>query len=449
MKERVFIKFPAPWAEHLPEHLQEWCGVPLLLKKALYGYTYSGKFLFEEQAEFFKQQGLRQTAMPALWVRHFEPDGILMVLHHSDDLLAASYPDIHHHNFIEELKKRFSVEHQPIADWYLQARIRRDKHGNIYLDQQRYSKAIVNRYLGTFNSTPTPEEKKKYLNPQLTALKWTKADNSTDFEKLRMLEQEYNFRFIEAVGSLNYLSNSFFRGIFTTQKGCKHMRIPGRVHFKALLHFLHHIRCHPPGAMVYYHRVEQSPLAKLVRSAGHSNVDLSLVWFTDSSHGDCDDQQSTGCHLGMVQGGLMDYSSFVPGPIPGSSAKSESNALCVGVMAAAYARQVYCNIVYNNAARPLTVPVFIDSSAAEAMNKNDKDTNRTKHIERRWLIHRMHRQLGWIQLYHVNGDNYNIADIGTKASAKGESYKISIIEHPVTDDTIAPLTDYNGTIEEG
>jgi hypothetical protein len=31
----------------------------------------------------------------------------------------------------------------------------------------------------------------------------------------------------------------------------------------------------------------------------------------------------------------------------------------------------------------------------------------------------------------------------------GKQYKISIIEHPVTDDTIAPLTDYNGTIEEG
>jgi hypothetical protein len=97
--------------------------------------------------------------------------------------------------------------------------------------------------------------------------------------------------------------------------------------------------------MVYYHTISHSPLAKLIRSAGYDNIDPSLIWFTDSSHGDCDEHRSTGCHVGMIQGGLIDFSSFVPLPIPQSTAESESNALCVGVMAASYARQVYCDIV--------------------------------------------------------------------------------------------------------
>jgi hypothetical protein len=444
-KERVFMKFPTLCAEHLPEHLQELCSIPLLLKKALYGFTYSGKVLFEEQEELFKQQGQRQTEMPALWVQYFEPDGILMVLHHSDDLQAASDPDTHHLNFIEALKNQFSVENQQQAGWYLQARTHQEEHGNTFLNQQRYSKDIISRYLGPFYSTLTPEEKKKYLNPQTTILKQTKTDNSPDIEQSRMLEQEHHFRFIEAVESLNYSPSSFFRGIFTTRKGCKHICLPGRLHYNTLLHFLNHIRRQTPGAMAHYHSVEQTPFAKL---AGNPNVDLSIVWFTDTSLGDCDDQWSTGCHLGLIQGSLVDYSSLTPGHIPGSSAESESKALHAGVMVATYAPQVYCNIVYNNAARPLKEPVFIDSSADEAMNKNDKDANRIRHIERRWLKYRMHRQLGWIQLDHVKGNNYNAADIGIKANAKGKRYKISIIEHSVTEETIAPLTG-NGTIEEG
>jgi hypothetical protein len=42
MKEKVYIKFPIEWSELLLDTLQHYCGVPLQLKKALYGYTYSG-----------------------------------------------------------------------------------------------------------------------------------------------------------------------------------------------------------------------------------------------------------------------------------------------------------------------------------------------------------------------------------------------------------------------
>jgi hypothetical protein len=72
------------------------------------------------------------------------------------------------------------------------------------------------------------------------------------------------------------------------------------------------------------------------------------------------------------------------------------------------------------------------------MNRNDRCTARTKHIERRWLYHRFLRQQGVISLHHVNGDRCNLADIGTKCGAAEEDFKLSIMEVPVTDKSIEP-----------
>lgn len=62
MRERVFVKFPALWAKVLPERFQPYVNRPLPMLKALYGFNYSGKFLFEEQAEFFDKQELKPCA---------------------------------------------------------------------------------------------------------------------------------------------------------------------------------------------------------------------------------------------------------------------------------------------------------------------------------------------------------------------------------------------------
>jgi hypothetical protein len=127
MKERVFIRLPAFWAEHLPENFHKYCGVPLRLLKALYGYTYSGKFLYEEQAEFFSLYGLRQTVIPALWVMAFGNNHRLLVLHYSDDILSACTADKVHRDFIQALQTHLKIEHQPRASWYCRAVSRRTR----------------------------------------------------------------------------------------------------------------------------------------------------------------------------------------------------------------------------------------------------------------------------------------------------------------------------------
>jgi Reverse transcriptase (RNA-dependent DNA polymerase) len=116
MKENVFIKFPLYWAEFLPDNMRQYCGVPLRLKRALYGYTYSGKRLYEDQEQFLIQQGLTQSPLLGLWYKHLPNNGILLVLLFADDFLCASTSSKAHFDFIEALKARFEVEHKPRAD---------------------------------------------------------------------------------------------------------------------------------------------------------------------------------------------------------------------------------------------------------------------------------------------------------------------------------------------
>jgi len=439
MRERVFALIPDHWKELLPEELHSWCGWPLLMLKALYGYTFSGKFLYEEQADFLQSQGFRETMIVALWKKTFEDGSIILVLQYSDDFLAAGTATKHMEDFKKALSERFDVNISPRADWYLQARIRQDADGNIILDQQRYSKSIVRRYIPNAAVDPTPDDIRRYRSPLPGDFKWTKSDNSTNAKEVASLEKEYGFRFIEVVGSLNYLANTATEELFAIRKACRHMNLPGRQHFRAILHLLHHLRCHPVNALVFYKDWSKSPVYKMLTQDLRMEIqDGTILWFTDASHADCDESRSTCCYVGFFQGGVVDMQSFVPQPVPHSTAESETMALAVGTMACSYVRMGIADILFDDPDRPWTIPVMSDSSAAIAMNNNSRPTRRSRHIDRRWFYARSEVAAGRIILNHVGAD-YSLADTGTKnLTAEESAYKLSLMELPVTDHALGP-----------
>ena len=77
--------FWRPYGVQQPEHIHKWIGCPLLLLKALYGYNYSGKFLYQDQAKFLIEQGMVQI-MPGFWIKHLPNDKIHMFLHYVNDI---------------------------------------------------------------------------------------------------------------------------------------------------------------------------------------------------------------------------------------------------------------------------------------------------------------------------------------------------------------------------
>jgi hypothetical protein len=430
VQDRVFVKFPQFWAKFLTPDLAAYCGVPCRLLKGLYGYFLSGKLFWQEQADFFISFGLKALdSAPALW-RMTTPDGhVLLVLQYSDDLLHACTSNALKTKFHDALHQRFDCVTQPHAHWYLQARISQDADFNITLDQQRYSKAIVTRYIPSASAEPSDEDCTKFASPLPFDFKWTSSDNSKTASDVEQLEREFGFKTRQVIGSFNFLGNTAYEELFAIRKACKHMHLPGRPHFKAILHLLHHIRCHPPQALKYYSDASKSPLAGLLREAALSQLDPSFILFTDSSWGDCDELLSTGCYVIFYQGGIVDMNSFVPSIIAQSSAESESNVMCVGAMAAANARMMIMELRTGDSGASYTVPMLVDSTAAIAINSNDKDTKRTRHIERRWLYTRSQRRCGHLSIHHVSGDDYQIADLGTKnVPASKANDKLAIVE---------------------
>ena len=90
---------------------------------------------------------------------------------------------------------------------------------------------------------------------------------------------------------------------------------------------------------------------------------------------------------------------------------------------------VYCDVVFDDSTQGLTVPIFVDNTAAIQMQESDRETRRTKHIDRRWWYAKQQYSAGYLKPLHLPGDEYQIADLGTKAvSSDDASYKLSIIE---------------------
>ena len=263
---------------------------------------------------------------------------------------------------------------------------------------------------------------KKYRSPLPRDFKWTKADNSASKEDVRNLESEYGFRYIEVVGAFNWLAYTCYEEIFAIRRLCRFISKPGRPHFQAALHLMHHFRCHPPRPLIFYKNLDEAPVTKMLREVpGFDGFDPTFVVFADSAHADSDNGRSTACDLQVYQGGLIDHISWIPHPVPMSTAESENNCYSAAVMRMKYTKKAICQILFMDKDAPLTVPVCVDSSAAVSMNVSENPTRRTRHVESRYWYTRAAIQEGHAALVKVQGDAQQPADVGTKNLRDRES----------------------------
>ena len=307
------------------------------------------------------------------------------------------------------------------------------------MDQQRYSKSIVQRYLPNADVTPSEKDLWRYRSPLPHGFKWTKEDNSKSMAEVKALEDEYSFRVIEVVGSLNYLANTAVEELFAIRKACKHMNLPGRPHFKAILHLLHHLRCYPAQGLIFYRDWKQSPVYKmLTEELGIPISDGTLIWMSDSSHADCDEGRSTGGYFGIFQGGVVTMNSFVPQPIPHSTAESETMGIGMGALSCSYTRKAIADLLFDDPDRPWTIPFLSDSQAAIAMNKSERPTKRNKHIDRQYFYGRNEKLAGNLEFLYIDTDHC-LPDVVTKALVYEQaSSKLKYLQYPVSDHAIGP-----------
>ena len=335
--------------------------------------------------------------------------------------------------------QRFDIECKPRADWYLQTRLQQDKDKNVSLDQTRYSKSMIQRFLPALaNQEPTKSEMKKYQSPMKLNVSLTKDDNSKSKEEVKQLEEEFGFKYLELIGCFNWLSYTCYEEIFCIRRLCRFMNLPGRPHFLTALHLLHHFRCHPPKPLIFYHDHMTSPVMQMLQNNPNYQDLLSTteghVVFADSSHADAGEGRSTACQLQVYQGGIVYHASWVPDPVAMSSAESENNCYSVAIMKGKYISRVL-NFVRNGNERPFsllsTIPICVDNNAAITMNESDNITRRVRHVESRYWYGRQAVQAGEVKFIKVSGQTEQPADIGTKNMQEKDARKyLDLFEAP-------------------
>ena len=415
---RVITILPGEWKEFFPD-LAEYFGVPLLILKSLYGQTQSMKNFDIRQSEWLVQSyGFERCPSEESIYHYHKGDHFIYMNNVVDDQLYFSNYDPLRQDFENALKNEFLVEFMGQANWYLQARIQQLANYSIVLDQSRYMALISSRFLPEFpTNNITSEDKARYTSPLPQSFVPSKQDQSKTYSEVKDLEAKYGFQYSSAVGMLIFLMNTTITLQYGIRKLARFNAMPGKPHYKALIHLMHHIRTHRTKfGLKFYSPDDTPPVYTLLRQL-YPKFDPSSVpflLFTDSSWQDCPDtSRSTGAYVLYLFGSLIDGASFVPTPIAMSSAESEYNAHAFALTAAIHAKQIYNNLMGYHPDTPLTLHTFIDSSSALAMMNSDQVTRKARHIERRIHFVRQARAQGIFIPHKIPGEQ-NPADIGTK-----------------------------------
>jgi hypothetical protein len=322
--------------------------------------------------------------------------------------------------FETKLSERFNLELKGQAHWYLASRITQLASHDIILDQTRYCKAIIKKYL---DSVGCKNVSRKHTIPLPCDFVPTSEDCSESEEKAAILVEEYKLDYASCIGSLIYLSQTRTDIIFAVNKLARYMRRPGKAHFDALAHLLRYLRDNNNYGVRFFSDYSSSPLYQHLNSHGLP-TDQLLVSMSDSSwNDDVDTGRSTGCFLIFYMGGVVDHSSNIPDPVALSSAEAEYNQACIATMALMHISMAVNNLELLEEDTQWTgISLILDSSSAIAIGSSFKDTKHTRHIMRRYHFVQSMLEKGFIILFWINTKG-QLADIGTKILGT-ESYSV-------------------------
>ena len=202
---------------------------------------------------------------------------------------------------------------------------------------------------------------KKYAVPLPSTFIPSKQDCSKNEQEVNQLSDQYGIDYSSAAGSLIYLIKTYIHQQFAVMKLAKFSRLPGKVHFEAMIHLLHHLRVCPCKGLKFCSKLEESPSYSLLLE-NELPLDKPLLTFSDSSLQDCPDtRRSTGSFVIFYHGGVVDASSSVPTPVALSSAEAEYNACCNACMATAHVRMLLMELDGKDPDTKYATPMILDS----------------------------------------------------------------------------------------
>ena len=128
---------------------------------------------------------------------------------------------------------------------------------------------ISSRFVPQYPTTNiTTEDKAKYTSPLPASFVPSKKKQSKNFLEAKELEKGFGFQYSSAVGMLIYLMNTAMTLQYAIRKLAKFNTLPGRQHYKALIHLLHHVRTHRTDfSLKFYSPNDHPPVYSLVKHA--------------------------------------------------------------------------------------------------------------------------------------------------------------------------------------
>jgi len=401
-------------ADICPEY-SEWCGVPLRLRRSIYGMTHSGKWWFLELLQWLISEAIgfsQSETDPTIFTRKEDDGSFTHFMVYVDDSLyfnSLTNADKYIKIFENELSGRFRVEFQGQAHWFLSMRLGRDASGNITIDQSRYALNIVNKYLGNHS---TDKAINRPLPHDFVA---TKADCSTTDQEVGLLSQEYRLDYPSVIGSLIYLMNTRPDISFAVTKLAKFMRNPGRKHFQYVIHLLQYIKSNTRYGLRYYSDYKESPVHQFMKES-EVPVNGHIFGMHDSSWQDCPDTgRSTGCYFNFISGGIVDFNTFVPSPVAMSSTEAEMNAGASAAMSMSFVRMLWneLNLTEVDMLWDPPIDMFCDNNGAVIFANSEKDSKAMRHTKRRMFYMRQCRREKELA-YTFLDNKWMLADVGTK-----------------------------------
>jgi hypothetical protein len=341
----------------------------------------------------------------------------LWIIIYIDDFLYFGTNDKTRKQFELEFGSRFNIEFQGQAHWYLAARITQDKDMNTTIDQSRYAKSIVRRYLDTAGVKKSTREVTSILPITFVP---TKKDCADTPENSSLLQTEYNLDYASCVGSLIYLSNTRPDLTFGINKLAKYSRQPGERQILALIHMLKYLSYNTQLGLTYYSDITKAPVYKMLKD-NNITPKRKMFTFSDSSwDDDHDTSRSTGGYLIFYQGGVIDHSSNLPIPIAMSSAEAEYNQCCLACMATGNMHMTLNHVegIEEGSAQDHPIDIFMDNKSAVDMSVTFKDTKNSRHIRRRFHFVKQGTEENWHCLTWISNE-FMLADVMTKILQKG------------------------------
>jgi hypothetical protein len=106
-----------------------------------------------------------------------------------------------------------------------------------------------------------------------------------------------------------------------------------------------------------------------------------------------------------MQGAVIEAVSTMPTIVSQSTYEAEYCMASIAVMSGSYIRKIYNEILGYDSDRPLSILLGIDSQSAMDTAYSGRETNRTRHIARRFHYVRLSTHNGSVSLFKVQGTN--------------------------------------------